>query len=297
MQLLFNGAPETQHVSAVVGDLEGSESIARIGQFSMHGHLPAYELCVQRVGIIRADVGVPASPFVARRIRLWMDLGCDGLEEKHGSVAYQDGPEVVSVSVTTTLTKNVEPQLGLIERKRRAQVVDDKRGSRTLQHSEAAEDPKIAYVERLVQELEYKDPMNPTERIDQLIESLHDWRGKTLATVRKTILEADRKIIEEWKWMGSPVWSRDGMIAVGNAHKDKVKLTFSNGANLPDPDKLFNAGLGGNKWRAIDLFDGDKINARALKNLVRAAIDYNQLKLKSKAPARTQAKAHKSKKS
>jgi hypothetical protein len=87
------------------------------------------------------------------------------------------------------------------------------------------------------------------------------------------------------------------MIAVGNAHKDKVKLTFSNGANLPDPDKLFNAGLGGNKWRAIDLFDGDKINARALKNLVRAAIDYNQLKLKSKAPARTQAKAHKGKKS
>jgi hypothetical protein len=73
--------------------------------------------------------------------------------------------------------------------------------------------------------------MNPSERIDLLIESLHDWRGKTLATVRKTILEADREIIEEWKWMGSPVWSRDGMIAVGNAHKDKVKLTFSNGAS------------------------------------------------------------------
>ncbi len=72
--------------------------------------------------------------------------------------------------------------------------------------------------------------MNPSERIDQLIEGLTDWRGKTLASVRKTILEADREIIEEWKWMGSPVWSRDGMIAVGNAHKDKVKLTFSNGA-------------------------------------------------------------------
>jgi hypothetical protein len=138
--------------------------------------------------------------------------------------------------------------------------------------------------------------MNPSERIDQLIESLHDWRGKTLAIVRKTILEADREIIEEWKWMGSPVWSRDGMIAVGNAHKDKVKLTFSNGASLPDPEKLFNAGLGGNKWRAIDLFEGDKINARALKSLVRAAIEYNQLKLKSKAPARTRAKASKSKK-
>ena len=138
--------------------------------------------------------------------------------------------------------------------------------------------------------------MNPTERIDLLIESLKDWRGNTLATVRKTILEADREIIEEWKWMGSPVWSRDGMIAVGNAHKDKVKLTFSHGARLPDPDKLFNAGLGGNAWRAIDLFEGDKINDRALKNLVRAAIDYNQIKLKSKTPAGTRAKAHKKKK-
>ncbi|MGB9462022.1 MAG: DUF1801 domain-containing protein, partial [Candidatus Acidiferrum sp.] len=107
---------------------------------------------------------------------------------------------------------------------------------------------------------------------------------------------ADREIIEEWKWMGSPVWSRDGMIAVGNAHKDKVKLTFANGASLPDPEKLFNAGLGGNKWRAIDLFEDDKINARALKNLVRAAIDYNQLKLKKKALAGIRAKAHKSKK-
>jgi len=138
--------------------------------------------------------------------------------------------------------------------------------------------------------------MNPSERIDLLIESLHDWRGQTLATVRKTILEADSEIIEEWKWMGSPVWSRDGMIAVGNAHKDKVKLTFANDAHLPDPDKLFNAGLGGNQWRAIDLFEGDKLNARALKNLVRAAIEYNQLKLRSKSPAGTRAKVSKSKK-
>jgi hypothetical protein len=138
--------------------------------------------------------------------------------------------------------------------------------------------------------------MNPSERIDLLIESLHDWRSKTLASVRKTIIEADREIIEEWKWMGSPVWSRDGMIAVGNAHKDKIKLTFSNGASLTDPHKLFNAGLEGNKWRAIDLFEGDKINERALKNLVRAAVDYNQIKLKSKAPAGTRAKVPKSKK-
>jgi hypothetical protein len=138
--------------------------------------------------------------------------------------------------------------------------------------------------------------MNPSERIDQLIEGLRDWRGKTLASIRKSILEADREIIEEWKWMGSPVWSRDGMIAVANAHKDKVKLTFAHGASLPDTEKLFNAGLGGNAWRAIDLFEGDKINARALKKLVRAAVDYNQIKLKRKAPAGSRAKIHKSKK-
>ena len=138
--------------------------------------------------------------------------------------------------------------------------------------------------------------MNPSERIDQLIEGLTDWRGKTLASIRNSILEADRQIIEEWKWMGSPVWSRDGMIAVGNAHKDKVKLTFSHGAQLPDPDKLFNAGLGGNAWRAIDLFEGDKIKERALKNLVHSAVEYNQMKLKSKAPAGTRTKVHKGKK-
>jgi hypothetical protein len=128
--------------------------------------------------------------------------------------------------------------------------------------------------------------MNPSERIDQLIAGLTDWRGKTLASVRKGILRADREIIEEWKWMGSPVWSREGIIAVGNAHKDKVKLTFAHGASLPDPDKLFNAGLGGNQWRAIDIFEGDKINARALKDLVRAAVDYNQDRLKRKASAK-----------
>src|SRR5215469_13501763 len=142
----------------------------------------------------------------------------------------------------------------------------------------------------------YKDPMNPSDRIDQLIAELTDWRGKMFASIRKSILESDREIIEEWKWMGSPVWYHDGMIAVANAHKDKVKLTFSNGASLPDPAKLFNAGLKGNAWRAIDFFEGDMINVRALKNHVRAAVDYNQIKLKRKAPAGTRAKVHKGKK-
>jgi hypothetical protein len=132
--------------------------------------------------------------------------------------------------------------------------------------------------------------------IDELIAELTDWRGQKLASIRQSILEADREIIEEWKWMGSPVWSHDGIIAVGNAHKDKVKLTFAHGASLPDPDKLFNAGLRGNAWRAIDLFEGDKINDRALKNLVRAAVDYNQIKLKRKASAGTRGKVQRSKK-
>ena len=137
--------------------------------------------------------------------------------------------------------------------------------------------------------------MNPSQRIDQLIAELTDWRGKTFAGIRKSILATDREIIEEWKWMGSPVWSRDGMIAVANAHKGKVKLTFAHGARLPDPDQLFNAGLEGNARRAIDFLEGDKINERALKNLVRAAIDFNQTKSKKKTPAGTRAKARKSK--
>ena len=122
-----------------------------------------------------------------------------------------------------------------------------------------------------------------SERIDARIRELEDWRGKALASLRKTILDADPEIIEEWKWMGSPVWSRDGMIAVGNAHKDKVKLTFSHGASLPDPDGLFNNGFGGKVWRAIDVSEGEEIDAEALKELVRAAIAYNKAK---KKPAR-----------
>jgi len=139
--------------------------------------------------------------------------------------------------------------------------------------------------------------MSAAERIDQLIAGLPDWRGKALAGIRKSILEVDGEIVEEWKWMGSPVWSRDGIIAVGNAHKEKVKLTFYRGAKLADPDKLFNAGLEGGTWRAIDLFEGDRIDERALKNLVRAAVEYNRAQLKKKASTDIRAKARKGKKS
>jgi hypothetical protein len=126
-----------------------------------------------------------------------------------------------------------------------------------------------------------------------LIAGITDWRGKTFASVRKAILAADREIIEEWKWMGSPVWSRDGLIAVGNAHKGKVKLTFAHGARLPDPDKLFNAGLEGNTRRAVDFLEGDRVDVPALKNLVRAAVELNQSKKKDKASAGARAKAPK----
>jgi hypothetical protein len=134
--------------------------------------------------------------------------------------------------------------------------------------------------------------MTPAEKIDKLIAGIADWRGKTFAKVRKAILAADREIVEEWKWMGSPVWYRDGIIAVANAHKGKVKLTFAYGAKLADPEKLFNAGLEGNARRAIDFFEGDKVNEPALKNLIRAAIDYNQSKSKKRtaAPAAVKAK-------
>jgi len=117
--------------------------------------------------------------------------------------------------------------------------------------------------------------MSPSKLIDKRIAELSDWRGKMLANLRKIIHEADPEVVEEWKWMGSPCWSHAGLISVANAHKDKVKLTFSRGASLPDPDKLFNAGLGGNKWRAIDFHEGDRINERALKNLVSAAVVHN----------------------
>lgn len=119
------------------------------------------------------------------------------------------------------------------------------------------------------------DSMSASERIDKRIASLGDWRGKRLAEIRKLIHEVDPEVVEDWKWMGTPVWSHDGMYVLANPHKDKVKITFFHGAKLPDPKKLFNAGLEGGKWRAIDLREGDKLDTTALKALLRAAVDYN----------------------
>jgi hypothetical protein len=117
--------------------------------------------------------------------------------------------------------------------------------------------------------------MSASKRIDERIADLADWRGERLAEIRTLIHEVDPEVVEEWKWMGSPVWSHEGMYALANAHKDKVKLTFFHGAELPDPKKLFNAGLEGNTWRAIDFRDGDKIDKTALEALLREAIAYN----------------------
>jgi hypothetical protein len=124
--------------------------------------------------------------------------------------------------------------------------------------------------------------MNPSELIDKYIAELTDWRGKTFSEIREIIRDTDPEIIEEWKWLGTPVWSHNGIVAIANAHKDKVKLTFPQGASLPDPSKIFNAALEGNKWRAIDFFEGDKMNEPALRKLIQAAIAQNNLKTKEK---------------
>ena len=137
---------------------------------------------------------------------------------------------------------------------------------------------------------------SPSRLIDARIKELGDWRGETLARVRNLIKEADPEVVEEWKWRGVPVWEHDGIICTGETYKAVVKMTFAKGASLDDPSGLFNSSLEGNMRRAIDIHEGDKINERALKTLVRAAIDCNQSKSKKKAPAGTLVKIRKSKK-
>jgi hypothetical protein len=122
--------------------------------------------------------------------------------------------------------------------------------------------------------------------IDRLIADLGDWRGDRIAQIRRVMHEADAEIVEEWKWMGTPTWSDDGVVAIANPHKGKVKVTFARGAHLPDPQKLFNAGLGGNQWRAVDIFEADAVDERALKDLIRAAVRFNRSKLAGKAPSK-----------
>jgi hypothetical protein len=121
-----------------------------------------------------------------------------------------------------------------------------------------------------------KGGKNPVQLIDARIKELGDWRGKTLAQVRKVIHQAVPDVVEEWKWRGVPVWYADGMICTGETYKEVVKMTFAKGASLKDPAKLFNSSLEGNARRAIDIHEGEKINEKALKALIQAAVVLNR---------------------
>ena len=114
-----------------------------------------------------------------------------------------------------------------------------------------------------------------SQRISNRIAELDDWRGETLARIRALIKAADPDILEEWKWMGTPVWSHDGIVCTGESYKSVVKMTFARGASLKDPKSLFNSSLDGNVRRAIDIHEGEKIDAPALKALIRAAVALN----------------------
>lgn len=120
-----------------------------------------------------------------------------------------------------------------------------------------------------------KDGDSPSQLIDARINELGDWRGETLARIRKLIKQADPDVVEEWKWRGVPVWYHAGMICTGETYKNVVKMTFAKGAWLDDPSNLFNSSLDGNTRRAIDIHEGDKINEKALKALIRAAVALN----------------------
>jgi len=121
----------------------------------------------------------------------------------------------------------------------------------------------------------------PSQLIDARIKELGDWRGEMLGRLRALVKEADPDVVEEWKWRGTPVWEHDGIICTGETYKQVVKMTFAKGATLKDPSGLFNSSLDGNTRRAIDFHEGEKINAKALKTLVRAAVTLNKSKAKS----------------
>jgi len=123
---------------------------------------------------------------------------------------------------------------------------------------------------------------SPSQLIDARIEELGDWRGRLLARLRALIKQADPDVVEEWKWRGVPVWSHAGIICTGETYKAVVKMTFAKGASLADPSKLFNSSLEGNARRAIDFPEGAKVNEKALKTLIRAAVTLNEAKGKAK---------------
>src|SRR5467141_3933158 len=129
---------------------------------------------------------------------------------------------------------------------------------------------------------------SPSRLIDARIKELDDWRGKTLSHVRALIKQADPEVVEEWKWRGVPVWSHDGLICTGETYKSVVKVTFAKGASLEDPSGLFNSSLDGNTRRAIDFHEGEKIDEKALKALIRAAVALNTSMRATAWPVRSQ---------
>jgi hypothetical protein len=131
-----------------------------------------------------------------------------------------------------------------------------------------------------------EDGESASERISQRIAELDDWRGETLGTIRAIIKKADPEVLEEWKWRGTPVWSHDGIVCTGETYKTYVKMTFAKGASLTDPAGLFNSSLDGNTRRAIDIHEGEKINAPALKALIREAITLNSAGKKKPAASK-----------
>jgi hypothetical protein len=133
--------------------------------------------------------------------------------------------------------------------------------------------------------------MTASEQIDKMIAGQKDWRGPVFTRIRRIIHEADLVVTEEVKWRGAPVWSHDGILCLAVAFKDKVKVTFPRGAMLPDPGKLFNNELEGRQWRAIDIFQNDEVNEKALKALVRAAVDFNSNKAEAKQGGRRRSAA------
>src|SRR6476620_7387176 len=132
-----------------------------------------------------------------------------------------------------------------------------------------------------------KEEDAPTQLIDARIKELSDWRGEMLARVRTLVKQADTDVVEEWKWRGVPVWEHAGIICTGETYKSVVKLTFAKGASLEDPSGLFNSSLAGNVRRAIDIHEGDKIDEKALKALIRAAVALNASKRAKARPARS----------
>ena len=126
------------------------------------------------------------------------------------------------------------------------------------------------------------EKLSASELIDKRIADLADWRGETLSRMRELIRETDPDVVEEWKWMGTPVWSHDGIMCTGESYKSIVKLTFAKGASLKDPAKLFNSSLDGNVRRAIDIHQGDKMNAGAFKALIRSAVALNASAVKAR---------------